>query len=97
MIILVGMAAGLLHMLSDANQHEEQMADEVMHSVLAFSPTTFFVVLLPPIIFNSGYHIRRSFIFSLHDTHLPLRVRWNDNLHTGGRGNSLLHQGLFHV
>jgi len=65
MIILVGMAAGLLHFISDLdfNAHEEQMADDVVHSILAFSPTTFFVVLLPPVIFNGGYHIRRDLFF----------------------------------
>jgi len=65
MIILVGMAAGLLHFISDLdfNAHEEQMADEVVHSILAFSPTAFFVVLLPPVIFNGGYHIRRDLFF----------------------------------
>jgi len=63
MIILVGMLTGLIHLLSDGNQDEEQMADEVVHSILAFSPTTFFIVLLPPIIFNSGYHVRRDLFF----------------------------------
>ena len=65
MIILVGIVTGLVHYVSDLdfNKHEEQMTDEVVHSILAFSPTTFFVVLLPPIIFNSGYHIRRDLFF----------------------------------
>ena len=65
MIIIVGMATGLLHLVSGFyfNEGEEDLDDMVVHSILAFSPTTFFVVLLPPIIFNSGYHVRRDLFF----------------------------------
>jgi hypothetical protein len=37
--------------------------DSLADSILSFSPTIFFVVLLPPVIFNSGYHIQRDLFF----------------------------------
>ena len=37
--------------------------DDMAQSILTFSPTVFFVVLLPPIIYNSGYHIQRDLFF----------------------------------
>jgi NhaP-type Na+/H+ or K+/H+ antiporter len=50
---------------------EQQQDDEygnvnvhtLVHNVLSFSPNAFFVALLPPIIFNSGYHLRRELFF----------------------------------
>eukprot|EP00977_Amphora_coffeiformis_P026555 scaffold27769_cov176-Amphora_coffeaeformis.AAC.6 len=56
MIILVGMIAGALFHAFVPNQ-------DMAHSLLSFSPTVFFVILLPPIIFNSGYHVRRDLFF----------------------------------
>lgn len=35
----------------------------LVENVLSFSPNVFFVALLPPIIFNSGYHLRRELFF----------------------------------
>ncbi len=35
----------------------------VVHGLLSFSPTVFFFILLPPILFNSGYHLRRDVFF----------------------------------
>eukprot|EP00978_Attheya_sp_CCMP212_P049530 scaffold677539_cov47-Attheya_sp.AAC.1 len=57
MIILVGMFAGLIFHLLMGDENE------AVESMLSFSPTVFFVVLLPPIIFNSGYHIQRDLFF----------------------------------
>jgi len=79
MVILVGMVAGCLVSLicdqdsfmlqeqqDDNNEQEEDanyLTGDVVDSLLSFSPTTFFVILLPPIIFNSGYHIQKDLFF----------------------------------
>lgn len=50
MIILVGMVAGAVVDMVTAPS-DENIADDVAESLLSFSPTTFFVVLLPPVSF----------------------------------------------
>lgn len=44
----------------DATQAVDQ---EVAESLLSFSDEVFFLFLLPPIIFNSGYHLRKELFF----------------------------------
>jgi sodium/hydrogen exchanger 8 len=63
MIILVGITAGIFIHLTTGRPDNESMAGDVADSMLAFSPTVFFVILLPPIIFNSGYHLHRALFF----------------------------------
>jgi len=67
MVILVGMVAGLLVYLIVGGPSDDyadpDMADGIADSLLSFSPTVFFIILLPPVIFNSGYHLRRDLFF----------------------------------
>ncbi|CAB9510044.1 Sodium/hydrogen exchanger [Seminavis robusta] len=76
MIVGVGMVAGALVLWVFGEERMGQvrgmeMDDDasnvdvhaLVHNVLSFSPNAFFVALLPPIIFNSGYHLRRELFF----------------------------------
>jgi NhaP-type Na+/H+ or K+/H+ antiporter len=66
LILLVGMVAGFfVDLLIDDEQIENDDTDDdsVAQSLLSFSPGVFFIALLPPIIFNGGYHLRRELFF----------------------------------
>jgi hypothetical protein len=47
---------------NDASDNNYEM-NVLAHSLLSFSPNIFFMALLPPILFNSGYQIRRELFY----------------------------------
>jgi sodium/hydrogen exchanger 8 len=67
MTISLGLLAGwVVYLVVDTGEgyvDDDAIAQEVAGSLLYFSPTVFFVILLPPIIFNSGYHVQRTVFF----------------------------------
>lgn len=69
MIIIVGMAAGGIVTLFQPQNDDSTTT--VADGLLSFDPQVFFVFLLPPIIFNSGYHLRRE-LFVRHITPITL-------------------------
>ena len=65
MILTVGMIAGYVVnslLVSDEDKIIDPTKVDV-ENILQFSPQVFFIFLLPPIIFNSGYHLRREIFF----------------------------------
>jgi len=70
MTVIVGIIAGLVVYLfygsnveTTTDSYNSGAEDGVALGLLEFSPTFFFSALLPPIIFNSGYHINRVLFF----------------------------------
>ena len=68
MTIIIGAIAGLILFeatpLSDDEPGDDQNIQQfVAEGLLSFSPKIFFFVLLPPIIFNSGYMLQREVFF----------------------------------
>jgi len=51
--------------IADDDQQQQDNVDVQawVDNVLSFSPNAFFVALLPPIIFNSGYHLQKELFF----------------------------------
>jgi sodium/hydrogen exchanger 8 len=73
MTIIVGTIAGAVIFISTPVSDNDDGDDDslfngnvnqfVAEGLLSFSPTIFFFILLPPIIFNSGYNLKRDLFF----------------------------------
>jgi Sodium/hydrogen exchanger family/Adenylate and Guanylate cyclase catalytic domain len=64
MILLVGMTCSVVvNWVYDGVDALDGKDDTVAVSLLSSLPQVFFLALLPPIIFNSGYHLRRELLF----------------------------------
>eukprot|EP00529_Nitzschia_sp_RCC80_P015924 CAMPEP_0113487872 /NCGR_PEP_ID=MMETSP0014_2-20120614/25727_1 /TAXON_ID=2857 /ORGANISM="Nitzschia sp." /LENGTH=684 /DNA_ID=CAMNT_0000381571 /DNA_START=138 /DNA_END=2192 /DNA_ORIENTATION=+ /assembly_acc=CAM_ASM_000159 len=47
----------------DGNDEDHNMATRISNTILSFSGNVFFMGLLPPILFNSGYELKRELFF----------------------------------
>ena len=62
--ILVGMAVGLVWFASSQNFSADVRADAQELQMFEFQPAVFTLLLLPPIIFESGFNLNHRFFFS---------------------------------
>jgi len=66
--LFVGFAGGgLLQLLVHEDKADEFRESEVRSALVSFSGTVLFCVLLPPIVFNSGYRMRGNFFWANFD------------------------------
>lgn len=59
--VIIGIVAGsLVYFFADEEEKEQKGDGDVIEALLTFDSKAFFVFLLPPIIFNSGYQISKG-------------------------------------
>lgn len=62
--MIIGLIAGtLIYFLGDEEVNDDEVNNnnhDLAEGLLSFNSKVFFVFLLPPIIFNSGYHINKG-------------------------------------
>jgi sodium/hydrogen exchanger 8 len=65
LILIVGMMAGcLIHLLFRGGEASDNAEDlDIATTLLSFTPKVFYMALLPPILFYSGYQFRRELFF----------------------------------